>query len=125
MQSDYARRQSQVPCEPVSTLNAAILRINTTVHLDTVLGEAVEGARALTGACYGVIVTVDEKGAPGPRVLGPLRGRARVPVELSRPCGRADPDAACGHGGGACACGQELRPRSPTRAANSSRSGAH
>ena len=35
-------------------------------HLEpeTVLKEVVEGARALTGARYGVIITVDESGGP-------------------------------------------------------------
>ena len=31
------------------------------------LGEVAASARALTGACYGVIVSVDEEGAPGIR----------------------------------------------------------
>ena len=44
------------------------------------------------------------------------------PVELPRLCGGADPHAACGHGGGACACGQEqgrgrLRPERSVREA--------
>ena len=47
----------------IATLNAAILRINASLDLDTVLGEVVESARALTGARWGVIATVDEAGA--------------------------------------------------------------
>ena len=39
-------------------------RINTTLDLDTVLGEAVASARFLSGARYGVVATVDEEGAP-------------------------------------------------------------
>ena len=38
---------------------------------------------------------------------GAHRGHAWVPFELPRLGGRADPHAACGHGGGACARGQE------------------
>ena len=47
-----------------SALTAAILRISDSLDLDTVLGEVLEGARGLTGARYGVIVTVDENGVP-------------------------------------------------------------
>ena len=46
----------------VSQLSAAILRINASLDMDTVLQEAVDSARALTGARYGMIVTVDESG---------------------------------------------------------------
>ena len=45
-------------------MSAAILRINASLDLDTVLGEVVESARALTGARYGAIATVDEAGVP-------------------------------------------------------------
>ena len=47
----------------ISSLNAAILSINASLDLDTVLREVVDGARALTGARYGMIATVDEAGA--------------------------------------------------------------
>ena len=63
-QSNDETRENQAAPEPASTLNAAILRINATLDLDTVLGEAVESARALTGARYGVIVALDEEGVP-------------------------------------------------------------
>ena len=62
-QSDHAKQENQALRGPISTLNAAILRINATLDLDTVLGEVVESARALTGARMGAIVTVDEEGA--------------------------------------------------------------
>ena len=55
--------QNQALRERISTLTAAILRISETLDLDTVLAEAVESARKLTGARYGAIVTVDETGA--------------------------------------------------------------
>ena len=45
-----------------SALTAAILRISTSLDLDTVLRETAEAARALTGARYGVITTVDATG---------------------------------------------------------------
>ena len=50
------------PPSPVSSLSAAVLRINASLDVDTVLREVVESARALTGARYGVIATVDEAG---------------------------------------------------------------
>ena len=50
--------------ERISTLSAAILRINASLDVDTVLREVVMSARALTAARYGVIATVDEAGAP-------------------------------------------------------------
>ena len=46
----------------VSQLSAAILRINASLDMDTVLQEAVDSARALTSARYGMIVTIDERG---------------------------------------------------------------
>ena len=71
-QSDDARRENQALGGPISTLNAAILRINATLDLDTVLGEVVESARALTSARYGVIVTLDDEGAPQDPVFSGL-----------------------------------------------------
>ncbi len=62
--SSDARRENEALRERISTLSAAILRISSTLDVDTVLAEAVESARGLTGARYGVIVTVDEAGAP-------------------------------------------------------------
>ena len=46
-----------------SLLCSAILRTNASLDLDTVLREAVDAARGLTGARLGMIVTVDEAGA--------------------------------------------------------------
>ena len=57
-------RGIEAPRERISALSAAILRINSSLDLDAVLDEAVETARALTGARYGIITTVDEAGAP-------------------------------------------------------------
>ena len=48
--------------ERISRLSAASLRISASLDLDTVLQEAVDNARALTGARYGLIATVDEAG---------------------------------------------------------------
>jgi len=56
-----------VPRERLSALSAAVLRISASLDEATVLREVVDSARALTGARYGVIVTVDEAGRPRPQ----------------------------------------------------------
>ena len=48
--------------ERISLLCSAILRISASLDPGTVLQEVVDSARALTGAHYGVIVTIDETG---------------------------------------------------------------
>ena len=48
--------------ERISALSTAILRISASLDLATVLQEAVDSARALTGARYGIITTIDETG---------------------------------------------------------------
>ena len=63
-ESDDLRRENEALRRRIATLNAAILRINASLDLDTVLDEVVESARALTGARWGIIATVDEAGAP-------------------------------------------------------------
>ena len=50
-----------------SSLSAAILRISASLDVETVLREVVDSARALTGARYGVIATIDEAGRPRPQ----------------------------------------------------------
>ena len=64
MRRSDEQRENEALRERIATLSAAILRISASLDLDTVLGEVVETARALTGARYGVITTVDEAGAP-------------------------------------------------------------
>ena len=64
------RLNDRDPAEPgsgtsdarISRLSAAILRISQSLDLATVLEEAVESARALTGARSGVITTIGERG---------------------------------------------------------------
>ena len=68
-QSDDARRESETVGGRAAVLGSAILRINASLDLDAVLREVVESARALTGARYGVIATVDEAGAPDKGVV--------------------------------------------------------
>ena len=47
-----------------SDLAGALLRIGASLDLETVLHEVAESARALTGARYAAIATIDETGAP-------------------------------------------------------------
>ena len=43
-------------------LSAATLRVNASLDLTAVLQEVIDSARALTGARYGIVTTVDEAG---------------------------------------------------------------
>ena len=52
------------PRQHPSNLSEAILRISASLDVATVLQEVVESARALTGACYGLITTVDRSDRP-------------------------------------------------------------
>ena len=56
------RRQIRALEERVSRLSNAVLRISSSLDLDTVLQEVVDSARALAGARYGVITTDDGAG---------------------------------------------------------------
>ena len=56
------QREIEALRERVSRLSAAVLRASASLDLDTVLQEVVDSARVLTGARYGVIVTVDGTG---------------------------------------------------------------
>ena len=62
--SDAQGHEDEMPRERISKLNAAILRINASLRVETVLREVVDSARALTGARHGVITTVDGAGLP-------------------------------------------------------------
>lgn len=61
---DERAREVEALRERIPTLIAAILGVSETLNLETVLREVVEGARALTGACYGAITAVDASGHP-------------------------------------------------------------
>ncbi|MDE2796869.1 MAG: response regulator [Gemmatimonadota bacterium] len=101
-ESAELRREIEALRERVSRLGAAVLRASSSLDLDTVLQEVVDGARALTGARYGVIATVNETGtteefvtsgftpaekdemaawADGPRLLDHFRGLA-APIRV-------------------------------------------
>ncbi len=61
-ESGELRREIEALRERVSRLSAAVLRASASLDLDTVLQEVVDSARALTGARYGVMATVDAAG---------------------------------------------------------------
>ena len=56
------REQVEALRERVTRLSDAVLRVSDSLDLDTVLKEVVDSARALTGARYGMIATVDKSG---------------------------------------------------------------
>ena len=62
--TDALKRENETLRERISTLSAASLRISASLDLDTALHEIVESARALTGARYGAITTIDEAARP-------------------------------------------------------------
>ena len=59
---DQPRQETEALHERISRLSAAILRTSASLNVGTVLHEVVESARALTGARYGVITTIDAAG---------------------------------------------------------------
>ena len=60
---EETHRELQAARERIAALSAAVLRTNASLDLATVLEEAVDTARTLTTARYGIITTVDEAGA--------------------------------------------------------------
>ena len=58
--SDALRRENEALRDRISRLHEAILRISGSLDLNTVLQQVVDSARALTGARYSVITTIDE-----------------------------------------------------------------
>ena len=61
-QADDMGRESPTPRDRLSRLSEAILRINESLNVNTVLERIVEGARSLTDAGYGAILITDESG---------------------------------------------------------------
>ena len=61
---DDPTREIEALRERSSRLSAASLRIGSSLDLDTVLREIAESARALTGARYAAIATIDGSGKP-------------------------------------------------------------
>ena len=59
---DALRHENEALRERSSKLNAAVLRINASLDVDTVLNEVVDSARALTAARHGAIITINDTG---------------------------------------------------------------
>ena len=59
---DEPRREKETPRDRISLLCAAILRISTSLDLNTVLREVVDSARTLSGSRYGLITIFDDSG---------------------------------------------------------------
>ena len=59
---DDLRQENAALRERIAKLSDAVLRVSASLDLDTVLREVVDSARALTGARYGMIATVDSAG---------------------------------------------------------------
>ena len=70
-------RPDEPPGGRDAALRAAILRIGSSLDVDTVLAQVVESARALTGARYGVIAAADAGGAPREFTLSGFSGDER------------------------------------------------
>ena len=62
--SDERKREVEALRERISSLSGAVLRISASLDVGPVLRETVDSARALTGARYGAITTIDEAGRP-------------------------------------------------------------
>ena len=62
--TDELKRENEALRERGSRLNAAILRINEGLDLETVLTQVLDSARDLTGARNGAITIVDAEGRP-------------------------------------------------------------
>ena len=59
---DELRQENEALRDRLSRLSAAVLRVSDSLDLNTVLQEVVDSGRALTGARYGVITTIDARG---------------------------------------------------------------
>ena len=81
------KRENEALREGKSALSAAMLRISASLDLDTVLHEVVESARALTGARYGAIATIDDYGKPRDFVTSGLTEKEHRRMEGWQPEG--------------------------------------
>ena len=94
-------REVQLLRERNSALCGAILRIGSSLDQATVLQEIVDSARALTGARYGIIVTIDETArsgsSPSPPGSAPRTNASSWSGRRARACSRK-----CVAGGGRC-----------------------
>ena len=61
---DELRQEIEAQRDRLSRLSEASVRVSESLEVGTVMAEVVGSARGLTGARYGVMVTVDESGRP-------------------------------------------------------------
>ncbi|MDE0629846.1 MAG: response regulator [Bryobacterales bacterium] len=61
---DALRQENEALKERISRMSGALLRISSSLDLDTLLRELVDSARALTGARHGAITIGDGRGRP-------------------------------------------------------------
>ena len=59
-QSDTSHSETDPPRDRLSRLSEASLRINETLEFDNVFREVVDSARAMTGARFGMMATLNE-----------------------------------------------------------------
>ena len=57
-------RDIEILRQRIDAVTAAILRISASLDVATVMRESAEGARALTGARYAIVITIDDTGQP-------------------------------------------------------------
>ena len=74
---DERKREIEALRASISRLSAANLRISESPDLETVLHEALEGARLLTGARGGAGATLDKAGQPEALVASGLAEERR------------------------------------------------
>ena len=77
-QEEERDRQMHDPGDRLTRLSEASLRINESLDFDEVLQQVVDGARALTGARYGVITTMDDAGLPDDVFTSGITAEERV-----------------------------------------------
>ena len=91
---DELRQENAALRERISRLNAAILRINAGLDLDTVLHEVVDSARALTGARYGMYLLKAPGAQPfAGRAAGARAGAALPPSSAREPSPSPSPSS--------------------------------
>ena len=74
--SDQLRRENEALRERLAGLSTASLRISESLDLNAVLREVAAGARRLTSARYGAVLTFDESERPGDAVMSGIPPKA-------------------------------------------------
>ena len=74
---DALRQEIEAQRDRLSRLSEASVRVSESLEVGTVMAEVVGSARGLTGARYGVMMTVDESGRPRDWMFSGLTGNER------------------------------------------------